>query len=86
MKVPKPNALFACRAELEREAVNEENAWLWLLEMNHPGHMRSEAGAPTRLATGSEIRRLRECRWLPDPRVSDRTRDYRGCRFETNPA
>jgi hypothetical protein len=64
--IPKPNALFARRAESEREVVNEENALLWSSEMNDPSHMGRETDAPTRLAAGSEIQHLHGCPWLPN--------------------
>lgn len=32
--IPRPNALFARRAESEREVVNEEKVLLWSSEMN----------------------------------------------------
>lgn len=66
-RIPKPNALFARRAELEREVVNEENALLWWSEMNDPRRTGRRIGAPSRLAAGSEIRRLHGCLWLPKP-------------------
>lgn len=40
LRIPKPNALFARRAESDREVVNEENALLWSSEMNDPSEER----------------------------------------------
>ena len=67
--IPKPNALFARRAESEREFVKEENVLLWLSEMNDLGHTGKKIDGPTRLAAGSEIRRPHGCPSLPNQRI-----------------